>query len=179
MSKPGTTFNVCYNVHLDDSFGQVDVESPSWSKAMSRASAMPEDEDCLEVHKDGSTTIHNRWTTFEFDEPVSDMYEAADRIRDEWQEQIAPNSPVKIEIYCVERAEVHEKIVLELIKHGIEASDSDEEWTDSDEQRLRELEELHDLHQWDQSVLFNDDIEMPEEGFRDFRRFKGKPVYNS
>ena len=85
---------------------------------------------------------------------------------------------MKIEIYCVERAEAHEKIVLELIKHAIEAGDSDEEWTDSEQQRLRELEELHDLHQWDQSVLFNDDIEMPEV-FRDFRRFKGKRVYNS
>jgi len=147
MSKPGTTFNVGYNINLHEScaFG------PG-----ADAIIQDFDQDQAEVREDGSVIIRYRFTTFEFDEPVSDLDEAFDRIQAAWR--TAPNSPVQLEIFQVERAETNEKIMLELRKHGIEAGRFSKEWTDAEEQRLRELEELQALHQWDTSTLYNHDL---------------------
>ena len=102
MSKPGTTFKVGYNINLHEScdFG------PG-----ADAIVQDFDEDQVEVREDGSVIIRYRFTTFEFDEPVSDLDEAFDRIQAAWR--TAPDAPVQIEIFQVERAETNEKLMLE------------------------------------------------------------------
>jgi hypothetical protein len=145
MSKPGTTFKVGYNINLHEScdFG------PG-----ADAIVQDFDEDQVEVREDGSVIIRYRFTIFEFDEPVSDLDEAFDRIQAAWES--APDAPVQIEIFSVVRAETSEMGLLQAMKNLCEKHEG--KWTDAKEQRLRELEELQALHQWDPSTLYNQEL---------------------
>ena len=149
MSKPGTTFKVSYFVNFHESFG-FNFDCGFAEKLAN----LFDDEEDTEIHEDGSVTIRHRFTIFEFDEPVSDLDEAFDRIQAAWES--APDAPVQIEIFSVVRAETSEMGLLQAMKNLCEKHEG--KWTDAKEQRLRELEELQALHQWDQSTLYNQEL---------------------
>ncbi len=146
MSKPGTTFKVCYYATFPESFG-FDFEHDGSVCGF-------EDEE-TEVHEDGSVTIRHRTAIFEFDEPVSDLDEAFDRIQDAWQS--APDAPVQIEIFSIVRVETSEMTFLQTVKL-LHDKDGIGKWTDDHAQRLRELEELQALHQWGEEGVYNHEL---------------------
>tara|TARA_B100001123_G_C14571413_1_gene734402 strand:+ start:50 stop:526 length:477 start_codon:yes stop_codon:yes gene_type:complete len=153
MSKPGRTFIVWYNVRFDGS-----IKSPLENAAEWAEGAIYAWGDDVEVDEDGSTVVNQRRTEFEFDEPILDLHEAADKIEAAWQS--APNAPVQIEIWSVERTETQELFNLTLRKGLFERTEGRlGKWTDDHAQRLRELEELHDLHQWDEEAIYNDNAD--------------------
>ena len=146
MSKPGTTFKVSYYVTFPESFG-FDFEHDGSVCGF-------EDEE-TEVHEDGSVTIRHRITKFEFDEPVSDLDEAFDRIQAAFQ--TPPDAPVQIEIFSIVRVETSEMTFLQAVKQ-LHDKDGFGKWTDDHAQRLQELQELLDLHQWTGEGVYNHEL---------------------
>ena len=141
MSKPGRNFVVWYNVRFDGS-----IKSPLENVAEWAEGAIYAWGDDVKVDEDGSTVVNDRRTEFEFDEPILDLHEAADKIQAAWQ--TPPNSPVQIEIRSVAMIETEELIDLSIQKAGSELTEGRLKWTDAEEQRLQELEEL------DQGTLY-------------------------